>query len=133
MKTLKCITPPLLGNAAKMRIVVSWGSKPTDVDSYLDTPGCVVSYRKRECPAARLDVDVTNGFGPETVTVTRFDRGTYKFYLKNFSGDRPLKDTARVVVYTAEGERTYVAARGDGRVSGTGKQEVWDVFTFTVL
>ncbi|SFV70811.1 hypothetical protein MNB_SM-5-1096 [hydrothermal vent metagenome] len=51
---------------------------------------------------AKLDRDDTDSYGPETTTLTSIDdNATYKYYIFNYSGDAPLKDSdAKVdVVY----------------------------------
>jgi hypothetical protein len=65
----------------KLRMVLTWGETPRDLDSHLDTPtGCHVFYGQKRCPdgSASLDADVTDGFGPETINVHTLRPGLYK-------------------------------------------------------
>jgi len=65
----------------KLRMVLTWGETPRDLDSHLDTPtGCHVFYGQKRCPdgSASLDADVTDGFGPETINVNTLRPGLYK-------------------------------------------------------
>ena len=79
------------------RIVLTWAAAPRDLDSHLDiyengTRKYHVYYgytkvREDGEVIAKLDVDDTNGYGPETVTVTVFadkDR-TYTYYIHCFT------------------------------------------------
>jgi hypothetical protein len=83
----ECLTVPS-ANAATMRL--TWGASPSDIDSHLRTPdGAHVYYASKgslsAAPFASLDVDDTNGFGPEVTTIRRPKVGIYRFYLHNFS------------------------------------------------
>ncbi len=65
----------------KLRMVLTWGEAPRDLDSHLLTPtGCNVYYGRKQCPdrSASLDADVTNAFGPETINVHTLRPGVYK-------------------------------------------------------
>jgi len=116
----------------QIRIVLAWGAKPRDMDSYLKTPtGCVVSYRRKRCPGASLDQDDTNGWGPETTTINSLKRGTYKFMIKNYSGERGASlRGARVRIYRGGGLPPLDFVGGQaGRLSGRRNSEVWQVLT----
>jgi adhesin/invasin len=105
-----------------VRIVLTWGATPQDLDSYLSgpqqnttvrfflgyqyqnpgdsvPPTCVRgSYRRS--PFACLDVDDIDGFGPETMTITQVLPGTYRYTVHNFSQEAALDQSgARVDVY----------------------------------
>jgi len=77
-----------------LRFILSWGQKPNDLDIHLTTPnaGCKISYQNKQCNDAKqnvnLDVDVTGGYGPETITVTKPMDGTYRFYVHMYSADQ---------------------------------------------
>ena len=65
----------------KLRMVLTWGEEPKDLDSHLLTStGCHVFYGNKQCPdgSASLDADVTDGFGPETINVHTLRPGLYK-------------------------------------------------------
>ena len=65
----------------KLRMVLTWGEEPKDLDSHLLTStGCNVFYGHKQCPdgSASLDADVTDGFGPETINVHTLRPGLYK-------------------------------------------------------
>ena len=81
-----------LGQAgAGVTMKLTWGLAPRDLDSHLLTPsGSHVYYSNTgnlaAAPFANLDVDDTSSYGPEVVTLTRLMVGTYKYYIRNFSG-----------------------------------------------
>ncbi len=79
------------------RVVLTWGSSPSDLDSYLicrDSNMNVEYYTyysdkshyEGYSQVANLDVDDTTGYGPETSTVYRMDPNcTYSFWVHNYS------------------------------------------------
>lgn len=78
-------------STAGISVKLTWGVQPDDVDSYMLTPdGAVVSYTDQgslsQAPYVALDVDDTDSFGPEVVTVTRLMPGTYRYLVNNYSG-----------------------------------------------
>ncbi len=109
-----------------MRIVLTWGASPSDLDSYLWVPsGTEISYRGTgsllAAPFAQLDADDTTGFGPETVTISQLTSGTYTFSVNALGGNFvPAETTVRV--YGSSGLLGEFAAP-----SGSGNW--WRVFT----
>jgi len=107
------------GSAILLRVVLSWGALPSDLDSYLSGPNGVggtftINYSNRgSCsalPFACLDVDVTTGYGPETIAVTRLTGGQrYVYQVHNFTDDglpnssTLARSSARVDVFSATG------------------------------
>lgn len=93
----------------QIRLVLTWGSSPTDLDSHLITPNIDgESYHiywgnkmnSNDFPFCELDVDDRNGIGPETTTITSFYPGTYKYYVYNYSNETELiNSSAKVAVY----------------------------------
>lgn len=63
------------------RIVLRWGSRPSDLDSHYNAIAEAdhVYYSHKSGMAANLDVDDTSSYGPETITVTNFDALTNGF------------------------------------------------------
>jgi hypothetical protein len=91
----------------QIRIVLTWGENPRDLDSHLVGPDAAggrfhVYYANRN-PAgagANLDVDDVSSFGPETITITEVHIGTYSYYVDWFSGTGTWAQSgARVEVY----------------------------------
>ena len=112
--------------AGDLRIVLTWGASPSDLDSYLWVPsGTEISYRSTgslsAAPFAQLDADDTTGFGPETVTISQLTSGTYTFSVNALGGNFvPAETTVRV--YGSSGLlREFAAPAGSGNW--------WRVFT----
>lgn len=85
-------------NVPALRLVLNWGANPKDLDAHLFTPPVEgntyeVFYatanrgRTNGPPYARLDVDRTAGFGPETITIARFFPGAYRYFVRNFKDE----------------------------------------------
>ncbi|MBC6906499.1 PEGA domain-containing protein [Saccharophagus sp. K07] len=82
------LSPTLVSGSETARIVLSWGEHPGDLDSHLLGFGesmLHVSYRAMRADGARLDVDDTDAFGPETITIESWNRALYRYYVVDFS------------------------------------------------
>ena len=96
------ITPELA--ADEIRIVLTWGSTPSDLDSHLigrtpdnGTFNVYYSnkvYRFNGVEMANLDVDDTSSYGPETITILEDIYGTYTYAVHNFSNRSSSSSTA---------------------------------------
>jgi len=121
-----------------MRIVLSWGEFPRDLDAHLLTPEIAghayhIYYDNRNPDGAfaTLDVDDTASYGPETITIDDLKSGTYKFYVHNYpdsilQGEAlvPLANCRAVVrVYDSSGLKNTIT------VHATGTGRYWDVCT----
>lgn len=120
----------------QMRVVLTWGEKPRDLDSHLlyslsnGNEGHIY-YGDREnvlnnvC-IAKLDVDDTDGYGPETTTIYDDETGDYTFYVDNYSGESELGNgNAMVKVYLgnqAVPSYTFTVPEGKG--------DIWTVFKY---
>ena len=115
----------------EVRIVLEWGENPSDLDSHLTGPdgsgGRFHVYYSNQEPAgagANLDVDDVTSYGPETITITDFRSGTYRYSVFNFSNQSDDgavgidESPARVTVYDSHGQRASysppTAETGDG-------------------
>lgn len=88
------ITPEL--EEEEMRIVLTWGEEPSDLDSHLTGPkadgGRFHIYWNNKVyedaeTEVNLDRDDVSSFGPETITViNQITDGTYKYNVFNYSG-----------------------------------------------
>lgn len=95
-----------------VRVVLSWGSTPSDLDSHLFLPdNGHVTYYSTQVGNTNLDVDDTSSYGPETITINKLSQGTYKYYVadytncnqNNYSSMDMSNSFARVDVYTKNG------------------------------
>jgi PKD repeat protein len=123
------LSPQLTGSS--VRIVLNWSTSPRDLDSHLRTPSISGSTyhvyfsnqgSSSSAPFAILDHDDTNGAGPETITISQFFTGTYKYYIYRYSSDGALTTSAATVqIYDASGLiRTF-------QVPTTGTGDYWYV------
>ncbi|MFC2137859.1 MXAN_6640 family putative metalloprotease [Bacteroidota bacterium] len=99
------LSPTISGN--QIRLVLTWGAVPSDVDSYLETPEIegtqyTIYYSSKgdtnSAPYAILDLDDQNGYGPETITIQELHDGTYGYYVYNFSGSDSLAKPGEIQV-----------------------------------
>lgn len=123
-------------NSEQLRIVLQWGSQPSDLDSHLLGPCSSggqfhIYYRNKqyyenETKIADLDVDDTSCYGPETTTIYNPIDGTYKFYVYNYSGSPAMQTSgAYVQVYSGnsnEPSYTFNVPLQDGLY--------WTVFSY---
>lgn len=111
------ISPSMEENA--IRFVLTWDAAPQDLDSYLvgngsDGTYTKVSFRDMSVSGsngtiAELDVDDTNGFGPETITL--YDTaGSYEFVVVDFTGSGTMSySNAQVKIYIGNSLHTVVS------------------------
>lgn len=123
----------------EVRIVLDWGYYPNDLDSHLFTPYngekseefYHIWYGNDQDPYGNnMDVDDTDGYGPETMTIKDLKNGCYKYYVADFThcidGDptsyEMSESGAQVNVYTSEGDvqTFYVPTNRSG--------VIWEVF-----
>ncbi|MBD8874412.1 tetratricopeptide repeat protein [Rhodanobacter sp. DHB23] len=133
---------PVMNGLDGLRIVLTWGATPKDLDSHIVYPGNNIYWRNRRGTDANLDVDATQGFGPETVTLERKHQGeTYVYAVHDYT-DRHVPGTndlsasqAKVFVYVGQSlVRTYYVPQGQAgnlwtvfRITGAG--EIQDINT----
>ncbi|MGE0797590.1 MAG: carboxypeptidase regulatory-like domain-containing protein [Lautropia sp.] len=124
------------GNAQTIRIVLSWGQEPADLDAHLTGPNADASrfhiyFSSRESATAKLDRDNTNSFGPETVTITQTNSGDYRYSVHDYTNRGSASSTAlarsgaKVDVYTVDSTTTYYVPNQPGNL--------WTVFEITGL
>lgn len=92
-----------------LRVVLNWGATPSDLDSHIVYPGNHVYFQKKIGKNSNLDVDDTNSYGPETITIEekafgeRYVYAVHNFSEKNRSFSKSLSNSqAKVMVYVGE-------------------------------
>ncbi|HGT7660333.1 TPA: tetratricopeptide repeat protein [Escherichia coli] len=120
---------PVMTNLDGMRVVLSWGEKPFDLDSHLIFPGGHIYFDSKEGTDANLDVDDTDSYGPETVTISKkhFDE-SYIYAVQDYS-NKGLPNSnylsaskAKVFVYVGSSlVRSYSVPAGK-------RGNIWTVF-----
>ncbi len=126
--------------SGNITIVLTWGATPEDLDSHLTGPkvggGRFHTYygATASVPYATLDVDDTNGFGPETITVSPvsglFVPGEYRYYVHNYDATPEFNaSVVRVAVFKGGVQLVqYLASAASGSVA----LDYWLVFNFTL-
>lgn len=120
---------PALKGLDSMRIVLSWGEKPSDLDSHMVYPGNHLYFDHKTGSKDNLDVDDTDSYGPETITLDRRENGhVYLYAVHDYSNQSQPDATelsasqAKVFVYVGDSlVRTYY-------VPGGKKGNLWTVF-----
>lgn len=114
-KGLTYAISPVMQNLDGMRVVLTWGQTPADLDSHLAYPDNHIYFEAQQGLNANLDVDDTDSFGPETVTLEKKRFGeTYVYAVHDFSNrENPQASAlsssqAKVFVYVGQSlVRTY--------------------------
>lgn len=87
-------------SAGETRIVLTWNQEPRDLDSHLTGPGFHVYFTDKNGfdtngnHRVNLDLDDTDGYGPETVTIYSGVDGTYTYSVHDFSNKNVMGSTA---------------------------------------
>lgn len=120
---------PVMTNLDGMRVVLSWGEKPFDLDSHLIFPGRHIYFDSKEGTDANLDVDDTDSYGPETVTISKKHFGESYIYAVQDYSNKGLPNSnylsaskAKVFVYVGSSlVRSYSVPAGK-------RGNIWTVF-----
>lgn len=123
---------PVMTNLDGLRVVLTWGATPRDLDSHMIFPGNNIYFGSKQGTDAHLDVDDTTSYGPETITLEKKHYGeSYVYAVHDFSNggnpsSRALSDSqAKVFVYMGQSlVRTYYVPQNR---SGN----LWTVFRMT--
>lgn len=124
---LLTITPAV--GEGEVVIVLEWGASPRDLDSILQCDGFQIDFINRQdsnkTVKANLDVDETEGFGPETVTVELSGDADFTYLVNNYSGEADIAGCGATVKVYANGEAPVVYT-----VPSNGSGRVWEVFKY---
>ena len=124
---------PMLSNG-QIRIVLEWGNSPTDLDSHLDGSldsgfGVHVDFTNKYTSKdgnkiAELDIDDTDGYGPETTTI--YDtNGKFVFSVEDYTGSGTMSlSGATVKIYLPD-----QSAPIEVHVPSSGIVNYWNVCT----
>ncbi len=119
----------------ELRVVLTWGQNPSDLDSHLTGPLASgerfhIYYSHKNADNVSLDVDDTSSYGPETVTINNFLNGMYRYSIFNYSeqsvegGAQIQTSPTKVEVYDYTGKiHTFIAP-----AFTTGSGNTWRVF-----
>ncbi len=123
---------PVMENLDGLRVVLTWGETPNDLDSHMIFPGNNIYFDSQQGTDAHLDVDDTTSYGPETITLEKKHYGeSYVYAVHDYSNggnpsSRALSNSqATVFVYMGQSlVRTYYVPKNR---SGN----LWTVFRMT--
>lgn len=123
---------PTMKNLDGMRIVLTWGEYPKDLDSHLWYKNAHVFWRNQTANKANLDVDDRDSYGPETITIEEKQFGTEYIYAVHdytnrgeVSSSKLSRSSAKVFVYVGNSLiKTYYIPEGK-------KGNLWTVFKVT--
>jgi uncharacterized protein YfaP (DUF2135 family) len=102
---------------SRLRILLSWDTNGTDLDMHVLTPsGQHAWYGERVINGGAIDVDVTDGYGPEIFASSAPEKGLYQVYINFYGGGGASEDdgeegsknsasltTARLAIISNEG------------------------------
>lgn len=126
------------------RVVLSWGEQPLDLDSHLSFGTGHVFWEKKTSQGVKLDVDDTDAFGPETITIDKRKAGQeYIYAVHNYSDKDNAQSrgfgTSQAKVFLYNGNKLtrvyYVTPKAVGnlwvlfRIDGNGN--FYDINEFT--
>ena len=105
-----------------LSVVLTWDTPGTDVDLHvIDPSGEECDYTHKQTAAGgRLDVDDTDGYGPEIFTLANALEGTYKIVVKYFSDHGFAQTLATVDVILYEGTAAEKRYRFETMLTRTG-------------
>lgn len=111
-----------------LRIVLTWGESPRDLDSHLSSEGIHIYFANKYTEEANLDVDDRSSYGPETISINKPKKETYHYYIHDYTngGDNESYDlsnsSAQVKVYNGN-SLLYTFNIPQGK-----KGTIWHVF-----
>jgi uncharacterized protein YfaP (DUF2135 family) len=122
---------------ATSKIELKWGMDPNDLDSHLygpddgDTRFHIAYFNETEVVNGSniyLDVDDTDSYGPEIITVPEYSLpGIYKYAVHNYSGEASINRSDTRVELILDDQRTlFVPPEGDTK-------DWWHVFEIEVF
>ena len=135
--------------ANQVRVVLTWGENPRDLDSHLTGPSSASSgsltdttnrfhvyYSATTTDVAKLDTDDQNGIGPETITIsppsgrTTLRAGLYRYSVHHFLGSATIPTSgASATLYLGGRQQEF---RPPASSSAGGSSTVWTVFELAV-
>lgn len=121
--------------AAGFRVTLTWDTSGTDVDLWVTDPSGIKCYYDNDQTASGLylDVDNTDGFGPENITNQSPPPGAYLVqvhYYDDNNDDEAVGSGCQIVVRLNEGTEDEEVRTYSGYLSDT--DDVWTVATLTI-
>ncbi|MCR9143496.1 MAG: DUF2135 domain-containing protein [bacterium] len=117
--------------ARDVKVVLTWDT-PTDVDLWVVDPKGEKCYYQNQSTktGGNLDVDITDGYGPETYTMARALGGEYSVQVQYYSsGGQPI---TRVKLFVVLHEGTPRESRQEFQFVMTRESQVYQIARFHV-
>ncbi|MDX9811338.1 MAG: carboxypeptidase regulatory-like domain-containing protein [Bacteroidales bacterium] len=121
------------------RIVLTWGSNPSDLDTHLTGPSStggrfhLCYWDQDPDEGVNLDVDDVTSYGPETTTLSILRNGLYRYSVHNYSNQYSsgaIEIPASPAVVEVYGYNGLINRFNAPAYSGSGN--TWRVFEMTV-
>jgi len=87
---------PIMDQLDGLRIVLSWGKTPEDIDSHISYPGNHICFYHKTGTLANLDVDDVDSYGPETITIDKKQAGQKYIYGVHDYTDKETRGGSRL-------------------------------------
>lgn len=94
-----------------LKVILFWDTNHTDVDLWVTDPNKEKVYyaHKNSKIGGSLDIDITNGYGPETFTLPRAIPGQYLIQVQYYGGRKPTLAKIIVILYQGTSrEKKYI-------------------------
>jgi hypothetical protein len=120
----------------KIKITLTWGLDPRDLDSHLTVPmpdgsrAHVYYPVSNKAPAgadAYLDTDDVDSYGPEITTVTALHNGVYRYSVHHYAGDGTISSSSASVSMFVEGFGIYNLTPPAGATAISDVWRLWDI------
>ena len=88
LSDVRLIVVGVVLGSGDMQVTMTWNTT-ADIDLHaIDPTGCDTNWHNRNCPSSFLDVDDTDGFGPENIFVQpgQARAGLYQIYIVHYTG-----------------------------------------------
>ena len=120
----------------EIRIILTWSATPADLDSHLygpcpSEPRFHVYFSHPDAELVHLDIDRTDGYGPETITIRRVTPGQYRYMVHDYTNrSNPMSHAlsqsgAEIRVHLNREVHRF-------RAQGTQSGAIWHVFDLEV-
>lgn len=138
MQVIQINASPVLAEG-EVRIVLTWGEQPYDLDSHLFTPydstmgdsTYHIWYGNMGDGAGNsLDVDDITSYGPETITIPALKNGLYKYYVADFTNCLAGNPTSSMMSLSGASVNVYTSAglTATFHVPANTPGVIWEVF-----
>jgi hypothetical protein len=125
-------------DAPLIQITLTWGENPRDLDSHLaakPTSGSTFHVYWEDkgsltsSPYANLDTDERYSFGPEVVSISKLQPGTYRYSVRHYAGDGQISTSNAEVNIVIPGVGIYKYTPPGTQATGT---DIWRVFDLVI-